>query len=318
MASQTKEKRRSVKMLLIQQNGEQLLIQFSLPMRKCNIEEIFQQAGLNLPSETKIQFFYDKRRSIDFIVTVNVNLSSESLQIAAENAINMSLLKQSYDATESTSSCFTPIVDAQLPSSILTPAPDHEENANVLLIEYTNQHDAIDSVKCDNPVNVVSSEGSESSEIEMHLENDETCLTTEEEQQAKVLVVLPNGDQRLITLELSKENCTVEDVLEQAGISFSSNSEIQCISRPCAGIDYLITIGIALDSCELMDSVKTTMNEPQVSEKNILEASPQLPVTNDTSEIIDEKHAIHLENDMKLMNLIDGTDLIVGSVVEIE
>lgn len=55
---------------------------------------------------------------------------------------------------------------------------------------------------------------------------------SKERESAKMLVILQSGEQRLITFTLPKECCTVQELLEQVGVPFSADSNIQCISNP--------------------------------------------------------------------------------------
>lgn len=85
-----------------------------------------------------------------------------------------------------------------------------------------------------------------------------------ERESAKMLVILSSGEQRLITFTLPKESCTVQELLEQVGVPFSADSNIQCISNPGADIDYVVTVGVTVDSNELMAVAENTMKQPQV------------------------------------------------------
>lgn len=71
-------------------------------------------------------------------------------------------------------------------------------------------------------------------------------MNTEREHRdsAKMLVILQNGEQRLITFTLPKESCTVQELLEQVGVSFSADTNIQCVPNPGVSIDYLVTVGV--------------------------------------------------------------------------
>lgn len=62
---------------------------------------------------------------------------------------------------------------------------------------------------------------------------------------ARMLVVLRNGEQRLITFTLSKGSCTVQELLRQVGVPFEPDTNIQCIPNPGQNIDYLVTVGVA-------------------------------------------------------------------------
>lgn len=63
---------------------------------------------------------------------------------------------------------------------------------------------------------------------------------------ARMLIVLENGEQRLITFTLPKESCTVQELLEQIGVPFEQDTNIQCVAQPGLNIDYLVTVGVNL------------------------------------------------------------------------
>lgn len=63
---------------------------------------------------------------------------------------------------------------------------------------------------------------------------------------ARMLIVLENGEQRLITFTLPKECCTVHELLEQIGVPFKHDTNINCVAQPGLNIDYLVTVGVNL------------------------------------------------------------------------
>ncbi|KAG5678957.1 hypothetical protein PVAND_008575 [Polypedilum vanderplanki] len=64
-----------------------------------------------------------------------------------------------------------------------------------------------------------------------------------ERESAKMLVILDNGEQRLITFTLPKETCTVQELLDQVGIEIGADSNIECIENPSSEIDYIVKVG---------------------------------------------------------------------------
>lgn len=60
---------------------------------------------------------------------------------------------------------------------------------------------------------------------------------------AKMLVMLSNGEQRLITFDIPNEDCTVQDLLEQANITFSGETAVSLVSDPTLGINYIVEAG---------------------------------------------------------------------------
>lgn len=68
-------------------------------------------------------------------------------------------------------------------------------------------------------------------------------LEVPERESAKMLVILENGEQRLITFTLPKETCTVQELLDQVGIHVGADSNIECIENPGTEIDYIVKVG---------------------------------------------------------------------------
>ncbi|KAI4483443.1 hypothetical protein M0802_013385 [Mischocyttarus mexicanus] len=57
---------------------------------------------------------------------------------------------------------------------------------------------------------------------------------------AKMLVMLPNGEQRLITFDISNNDCSVQDLLEQANIVYGSETTVCLVSDSTFGINYIV------------------------------------------------------------------------------
>ncbi|XP_012137297.1 uncharacterized protein LOC100878812 [Megachile rotundata] len=60
---------------------------------------------------------------------------------------------------------------------------------------------------------------------------------------AKMLVMFSNGEQRLITFDIPNEDCTVQDLLEQANITFCGTTNVSLVSDPTLGINYIVEAG---------------------------------------------------------------------------
>ncbi|XP_056631057.1 uncharacterized protein LOC130441410 isoform X1 [Diorhabda sublineata] len=59
----------------------------------------------------------------------------------------------------------------------------------------------------------------------------------------RMLVLLENGEQRLITFTLPKEPCTIQEILEQVNVPFQADTRIQVIETNSNGINYIVTVG---------------------------------------------------------------------------
>ncbi|XP_050301894.1 uncharacterized protein LOC126740074 isoform X2 [Anthonomus grandis grandis] len=59
----------------------------------------------------------------------------------------------------------------------------------------------------------------------------------------RMLVLLENGEQRLITFTLPKEACTIQEILEQVSVPFTPETNIQVTEANTNGINYIVTVG---------------------------------------------------------------------------
>lgn len=58
-----------------------------------------------------------------------------------------------------------------------------------------------------------------------------------------MLIVLENGDQRLISFTMPHETCTVQELLERFEICVPADSRVQCLKYPGSEIEYFMKIG---------------------------------------------------------------------------
>ncbi|CAH0556439.1 unnamed protein product [Brassicogethes aeneus] len=80
-----------------------------------------------------------------------------------------------------------------------------------------------------------------SSQIQQIIEN--TPVSEEFSDSIRMLVLLDNGEQRLITFTLPKEACTIQEILEQVNVPFQHDTNIQVTEANTNGINYIVTVG---------------------------------------------------------------------------
>nr|CAH7720990.1 unnamed protein product [Callosobruchus chinensis] len=83
-----------------------------------------------------------------------------------------------------------------------------------------------------------------SSQIQRIIES--TALSEEFSDSIRMLVLLENGEQRLITFTLPKEACTILEILEQVNVPFQADTNIQVTEANSNGINYIVTVGNVL------------------------------------------------------------------------
>ncbi|XP_033226791.1 uncharacterized protein LOC117179068 isoform X2 [Belonocnema kinseyi] len=81
---------------------------------------------------------------------------------------------------------------------------------------------------------------------------------------AKMLVVLLDGEQRLITFDIPAEDCTVQDLLEQVNVPFGTENVVSLVNDPTLGINYIVEV----------HSADSDQNDP----KHVSEDSARNPV----------------------------------------
>lgn len=64
------------------------------------------------------------------------------------------------------------------------------------------------------------------------------------EDSIRMLVLMANGEQRLITFTMPKEQCTIQEILEQVGVQFEPDTKIECTETNAGGINYVVTVGL--------------------------------------------------------------------------
>ncbi|GJQ67547.1 hypothetical protein Trydic_g8358 [Trypoxylus dichotomus] len=69
-----------------------------------------------------------------------------------------------------------------------------------------------------------------------------TPLTEEYTDSIRMLVLLSTGEQRLITFTLPKEQCTIQEILEQVGVPIEPETKIECNETNMNGINYIVTV----------------------------------------------------------------------------
>lgn len=74
---------------------------------------------------------------------------------------------------------------------------------------------------------------------------------------AKMLVVLLDGEQRLITFDIPMEDCTVQDLLEQirTNVPFGHSHVVSLVNDPTLGINYIVEVQPTESSNEQNDSI---------------------------------------------------------------
>lgn len=123
-------------------------------------------------------------------------------------------------------------------------------------------------------------------------------LEVQERESAKMLVILDNGEQRLITFTLPKETCTVQELLDQVGIHVGADSNIECIENPGSEIDYIVKVGnfASRDTAAMTKAAENHIRQQQQRQQlinsqrnNILQHQQQQVAQQSTTELSKSK-----------------------------
>lgn len=75
-----------------------------------------------------------------------------------------------------------------------------------------------------------------------------------------MMVIMKNGEQRLITFTMPNQTCTLQELLSQVGIPVEANCNIECIENPGANIDYIVNLGFCFK--EYTKPVNNVITDP--------------------------------------------------------
>ncbi|KAL3281480.1 hypothetical protein HHI36_004689 [Cryptolaemus montrouzieri] len=114
-----------------------------------------------------------------------------------------------------------------------------------------------------------------SNQIKKIIEN--TPVSEEYSDSIRMLVMLANGEQRLITFTLPNQACTIQEILEQVGVPLQPDTLIDVSEANSNGINYMVTVGFMQNTSqaeECSDSMPADNNYQTTPV-----ADPQLQVT---------------------------------------
>ncbi|XP_031345949.1 uncharacterized protein LOC116172807 isoform X2 [Photinus pyralis] len=108
---------------------------------------------------------------------------------------------------------------------------------------------------------------------------DSTPVGEEYSDSIRMLVMLENGEQRLITFTLPKEACTIQEILEQVGVPFHPDTKIECTETNNCGINYVVVVGAQGQEGNLSQEGEVQEQIPKVdsSEEQHKSSSPESP-----------------------------------------
>nr|XP_033339479.1 sentrin-specific protease 7-like [Megalopta genalis] len=125
-------------------------------------------------------------------------------------------------------------------SSITSPSQNVQsmdvESSDSLVVEQSNQQNFSSQTDSEN------SSSESIAYLQQVIDNPTNTIVQHQIQgnTAKMLVTFVNGEQRLITFDIPNEDCTVQDLLEQANIIYCGSTTVSLVSDPTLGINYIV------------------------------------------------------------------------------
>lgn len=95
-------------------------------------------------------------------------------------------------------------------------------------------------------------------------------IVWQKEEEVKMLVILDNGEQRLITFPSScHPPCTLRELLNQLYIEVQAEDKVECIENFGSGIDYIVKIGNyqTLDTTKIIKNAKNYIQQQVAQQK---------------------------------------------------
>ncbi|XP_045472822.1 uncharacterized protein LOC123679317 isoform X3 [Harmonia axyridis] len=75
---------------------------------------------------------------------------------------------------------------------------------------------------------------------------EKTPVSEDYQDTIRMLILLSNGEQRLITFSLPNQACTIQEILDQVGVPFTPETPIEVSEANTNGINYVVTVGYLL------------------------------------------------------------------------
>ncbi|KAK9879547.1 hypothetical protein WA026_006617 [Henosepilachna vigintioctopunctata] len=100
-----------------------------------------------------------------------------------------------------------------------------------------------------------------SSQIKKIIES--TPVSEEYSDSIRMLVMLANGEQRLITFTLPNQACTIQEILEQVGVPLQPDTPIEVSEANSNGINYMVTVGFLQSACQTEEMSTETVDSHQ-------------------------------------------------------
>uniref|UniRef100_A0A336LNT8 CSON009158 protein n=1 Tax=Culicoides sonorensis TaxID=179676 RepID=A0A336LNT8_CULSO len=239
--SQIASNRKTTTILAILQSGDQRLISGTLERENNTVEELLAKFGVPFSCKSNIQWISNPGSGIDYVVTIGQENSIKSEQqemftihpASTDQEIGKMLIifhngEQRLIAFEIPRNA-SPVREMLKQIGILI-----SNEAQIQCIY--NRGADISYVVAVRDSNAINSDGVKEEPDEVIEDFATDCEI------AKMLVILQNGKQRLISFTLPRETCTVQELLEQVGVPFSNDSNIRCVSNPEAEIQYVVYI----------------------------------------------------------------------------
>lgn len=87
---------------------------------------------------------------------------------------------------------------------------------------------------------------------------------------------------------MPKESCTIQELLEQIGVPFERDTNIQCMQKPGLNIDFLVTVGVNISDTP-MDIITAAENSLQLKQQEQQQQQQQRQVFQNQTQLIQNR-----------------------------
>lgn len=188
-------------------------------------------------------------------LSINIKIKIDPAQIQQNNNLGQNLRQ----ATPTTS---TKLADNSLDMTIINTSLEHPGNDSITYELFKEQLDT--QKQKGNSTSVINS----LKEIRPKLKQNgmKHKLSFRGKEEGKMLVILSNHEQRLITFKVNKGTCTVQDLFDQVGIEIGAENHVECIENIGSDIDYIVKVG-TLKELDINECVKNVANHVRQQQK---------------------------------------------------
>lgn len=92
-----------------------------------------------------------------------------------------------------------------------------------------------------------------------------------------------------------RETCTVNELLDQIGVPYERDTDIQCYAKPGMNIDFLVTVGVNINEIprDIVSAAENTMNMKEQQQRQPIQQN-QVTVTPNTIRTVQKSMVVQV------------------------